>query len=90
MPLEPHPETTLSGLEARAIAAAYREFAQTGHEIHRYTVIVERRATHCSVIFVPEQEPGHSVRGGHSAAGREIHYQVSLADGQLMRTSYAR
>jgi hypothetical protein len=90
MPQDHAPDTTLSGQEARAVAVAFQEFAQTGLEIHRHTVIVVRHAASCEVIFVPEPEPGRSERGGRTAAGREVHYQVSLAHGALERTSYAR
>jgi hypothetical protein len=83
-------DLTLRGPHARAIAAAYAEFANTGFDVARYQVIVRTGGQTIEVAFVPDQTPGHSVRGGRTEAGREIHYRVSRDEARVLRTSYAR
>ncbi len=83
-------ENRLPGTAARAVATAHATFAATGDAIERFDVIVAEHADTYEVIFVPQQTPGHSVRGGRTDAGRERHYWLSKADGALLRTTYAR
>lgn len=78
----------VSGLVARAIAVAYAEFALTGDDLNHFTVWLTQDEP--KVVFVPAQVPGHSVRGGSTAYGRERHYHVRLDDSQLLRTTYGR
>jgi hypothetical protein len=83
-------EIELPGPVARAIAVGHAEFAQTGDAIERFDVIVRLLPDAFEVVFVPEQTPGHSVRGGRTDAGRERHYWVSATDFTLLRSTYAR
>jgi hypothetical protein len=78
------------GVQARALAVAMAEFAATGYDLTRFDVIVRIEGDQVEVVFVPEQEPGHSVRGGGTVHGRELHYWVSAADATLLRTHFAR
>jgi hypothetical protein len=79
------PETVL-----RAIAAGRAEFAKTGYAIERFEIVVRTHAEAFELVFVPEQAPGQSVRGGRTDAGRELHYWLAANDFTLQRTSYAR
>ena len=90
MPPDDAPDTTFTGLEARALAVAHAAFAETGHDLRRYAVVLRSQGASCEIVFVPEQEPGRSVRGGETSAGREIHYHVNLDSGLLERTHFAR
>ena len=79
------------GLVARAIAVAYAEFALTGDDLNHFTVrLAQNEPGVAEVVFVPDQVPGHSVRGGSTVYGRERHYHVRLDDGSLLRTTYGR
>ena len=91
MATSPTPEITMSGPIARAVARAAAEFQSAGHgAIERFEVIVATDGATCEVIFVPEPDPGASIRGGQSSAGREMHCWISIADGELLRSSFAR
>lgn len=83
-------ETHLPGTMARAIAVACGEFSRTGFDIARFSVIAATHADEFEIVFVPEQAPGRSVRGGRTEAGRETHYWISTHDHALVRTTYAR
>ena len=79
------------GPVARAIAVAYAEFALTGDDLNHFTVwLAQSEPGVAEVVFVPDQVPGHSVRGGSTVYGRERHYHVRLDDGSLLRTTYGR
>ena len=81
----------VSGPVARAIAVAYAEFALTGDDLNHFTVrLAQGERGVAEVVFVPDQVPGHSVRGGSTVYGRERHYHVRLDDGSLLRTTYGR
>ncbi|MFL6700041.1 MAG: hypothetical protein ACJ8GJ_22960 [Vitreoscilla sp.] len=91
MPTSPTTEITMTGPVARAVARATTEFLSAGHgAIDRFEVIVTTGADTCEVIFVPEPDPGATTRGGQSSAGREMHFWVSTADGELLKSSFAR
>jgi len=84
-------EITMSGPVARAVARAMTEFLATQQvELERFEVVVATGAGACEVIFLPAPDAGPTTRGGESSAGREMHFWVSLTDGQLLRTSFAR
>ena len=85
------PTITLPGPIARAVARATAEFlAAQQVELDRFEVVVETDAHTCEVIFVPSPDAGASARGGETSAGREMHFRIALADGQVLRTSFAR
>jgi hypothetical protein len=84
------PEITLTGPQARAIAVAWAEFAHTGGVPAQYEVLVVTHSATFEVIFVPEQPPGRSVRGGATPAGKEIHYWISREDFGLQKTTFGR
>jgi hypothetical protein len=84
------PEIALTGPQARAIAAAWFEFAKTGGVPAQYEVLVATHSDAIEVIFVPEQPAGHSLRGGETPAGKEIHYWISLQDFELQKTAFGR
>jgi hypothetical protein len=83
-------EVHLPGSMAQAIAVACGEFARTGFEIERFTVIAASHADEFEVTFVPQQDPGHETLGGSTSAGRETHYWITKADPRVARTSYGR
>ncbi len=80
----------LPGTLVRAIAVACAEFSRTGFAITRFTVIAATHTDEFEIVFVPEQAPGRTVRGGRTEAGRELHYWISAHDNALVRTDYAR
>ena len=84
------PEIALTGPQARAIAVAWAEFAETGGVPARYEVIVATHTDTFEVIFVPEAPPGNGLRGGETPAGKEIHYWVSRQDFGLQKTTFGR
>jgi hypothetical protein len=88
--MSPKSETTMSGTAARAVARATSEFVASGQAVDRFEVVVMRHAESYEVVFVPEPDPGASVRGGQTSAGREMHFWISAADGELLKTSFAR
>ena len=84
-------DLTMPGPIARAVARATTEFLATQQvDLDRYEVIVSTDASACEVVFLPAADPGASVRGGQTSAGREMHFWIALADGQLLRSSLAR
>jgi hypothetical protein len=83
-------EVALTGPQARAMAVAWAEFAETGCVPAQYEVIVATHADTFEVIFVPEAPPGSSLRGGETPAGKEIHYWVSRQDFGLQKTTFGR
>ena len=91
MATSPSSEITIPGPMARALARATAEFLAAGHgAIDRFEVVVATDATTCEVIFVPQPDAGATMRGGRSSAGPEMHFWVSLSDGELLRSSFAR
>ena len=89
--LEIRLDRAFPGPGARAIAVAYAEFALTGDDLNHFTVrLAQGEPGVAEVVFVPDQVPGHSVRGGSTVYGRERHYHVRLDDGSLLRTTYGR
>ena len=88
-PAPPRPETVLPGIAAQAIAAAWPLFEREGASAARYEVLVVRHPEAFEVIFAPEPDPGPSVRGGGTSAGRELHCWVA-PDGRVLRQHYAR
>ena len=91
MATSPTIDITMPGSVARAVARATTEFlAAKQGVVDRFDVVVATRGGTCEVIFVPEHDPGASVRGGQSSAGSEMHFWVSIADGELLKTSLAR
>ena len=84
-------DLTMPGPVARALARATTEFLATQQvELDRFEVVVSTGAGTCEVVFVPAADPGASTRGGQTSAGREMHFWVTLTDGQLVRSSFAR
>ena len=91
MATNPTTEITMPGAIARAVARATTGFlAAREGDIHRFEVIVTTDADTCEVAFVPEPDSGATPRGGRTSAGREMHFRVSIADGELLQTSFAR
>ncbi len=84
-------DLTMPGPVARALARATTEFLATQQvELDRFEVVVSTGADACEVIFIPAADPGPTTRGGQASAGREMHFWVTLTDGQLVRSSFAR
>ena len=91
MPTSPKTEITMTGPVARAIARATTEFlAMQQVELERFEVVAITADGTCEVVFLPAPDPGPTTRGGQSSAGREMHFWLSLVDGQLLRKSFAR
>ena len=84
------PDLSISGLQARAIAIAYAEFAKTDRVLDRYMVEVVASGDAFEVVFVPGPDPGPTVRGGRTSAGPEMHFWVSCSDYSLLKSSFAR
>ena len=81
----------MSGAVARALARATTEFIAAGEgAAEHFEVVVVVGTGDCEVAFVPQPDPGPPVRGGQAQAGRERHFGVSIGDGELLRSSFAR
>ena len=92
MPASQTTEIRMPAAVARAVARATNEFLaiHPRAELGRFEVVVITEARACEVVFVPAADPGASARGGQTSAGREMHFWIALADGQLLRSSFAR